>query len=177
MKRSGSSSRKPFNPTESAPDFLGPIVPELAPLVFPRFPSVEDLLQHAAGTQPHPLAQLADPPPRSEPTSLFDGFLGGQLEVLTQDALAHPERYDDHTRGFLDELAAGRKLETLSKGEKELLDRAVMDFAAFRPPKPPPAPPTQSKKPAPPRERSEPLDERVPQVEMPGGTLPAYWWV
>jgi hypothetical protein len=140
---------------------------------------VEDLLLHAAGTQPHPLMRLTETAPPSEPASLFNGFLGGRLDVLTQDATAHPERYDNRTRAFLEELAGGaRKLEELSSEEKGLLDSAVMDFAAFRPPKPAPAAkPQKEKKPALLRTENELLDERAPQVDMPSGPMTAYWWL
>lgn len=178
MKPTDSSSRAPFNPAASAPDFLAPLV-DLAPPSFPRFPSVEEFLMHAAGTQMHPLLKLTDAAP-VEPASLFNGLLGGRLEVLTQDAAAHPDRYDEETRIFLEELDGGaRKLKELSPADAEMLDRAVMDFASARPQnKPAPTKdPPKSKKPALLVEEGELPDERAPQVELPNGnTAAAYWW-
>lgn len=181
MKRNDSPSRRPFNPTESEPDFLGPIAPVAAP-AFPSFPSVDELLQHQAGMAIHPLLQLTETAPPSKPASLFEGLLGGNLTALTQDLAVSPERYDAPTTAFLEELSSGaKKLEALTPRERALLDSAVMDFAAFRPPRtatlaPKKLPAPKEKKPALLREESELLDERAAQVDMPDG-MPAYWWV
>ncbi len=183
MKRNDSPSRRPFNPTESAPDFLGPIAPEVttAP-AFPSFPSFDELLTHARMGTRHPL-ELSETKPPSEPTSLFDGLLGGNLGALIQDASAHPERYDVATREFLEELAAGKHdVKKLPRREAELLAHAVLDFASFRPPptstaapKRPPSPP--QKKPALLREEDELPDGRESPADIPGDPMSAYWWL
>jgi hypothetical protein len=182
MKPSDYSSRRPFNPTESAPDFRAPIavLETPQPLTFPRFPSVEELLLHATGVQPHPLLKLTETAPPSEPESLFKGFLGGRLDVLTQDAATNPDRYDEATRIFLEELAGGaRKLEALTPTEAEILDRAVMDYASVRPQNKPVKEKERpkEKKPALLREAGELPDEHTSQVELPDDALDtAPWW-
>ncbi len=177
MKNTAPSSRKPFDATASVPNFRDPIAvaPELPSL---SFPSVEQILAHPVN--PHPLLRLADTPPPSSP-SLFQGLLGGRLDVLVQDAVDHPERYDEATQLALQELTAGtRKLEAMTPAERSILDRATMDFAAYRPP---PAP-KNAPKPQPPGRKprlvvaaDELEDGRAPQVEEPGGTMTPYWWL
>ena len=181
MKKNETVSRRPFNPAESAPDFLGPIAPEatakpsLDP--FPQFPSIQQMLDHQNGVASHPLVQLTETAPPTSSPSIFQGMLGGRLEVLLQDAADHPERYDEATHVMLGELAAGtRKVEDLAPGA---LDSATMDFAAFRPPPRPPA----AARPAPaPRRPSllatEMADSRTPPDELePGNPMSAYWWL
>ncbi len=180
MKRSARPSTSPFDATSSAPNFLGPITPPLVDQTpaFPKFPTVDQLLAHQEGTAPHPLLQLTATPPPSRPSSLFQGLLGGQLDVLVQDAADHPERYDDATRSALAALGAGNR--ELTPADHKLLDNATMDYAAFRPPK---APPRAPDAPKPPPRRPRLLDDgdmpdgREPQVETPGGVMSAYWWL
>jgi hypothetical protein len=184
MKRTSPPSRRPFNDTESFPDYLGPIIPEgwsptgPAPVAFP---TVQDILQHQAGTQKHPLLQLSETPPPSEPTSLFRGMLGGNVDLLVQDAAAHPEGYEPGELALINELATGaRKLRELSPAELNVLDRATVGFASYRPPKPAPEkpkPPAPAKRPRLVEEANELQDGRAPQVETPGGPMTAYWWL
>ena len=172
-----------FDPESSSPDFLAPVsaLPPPAPLQFPTFPTVAQLLSHASGGAPCPLLTLSETKTPSEPTSLFKGLLGGNLETLVADSIDHPERYDDATQLFLSELGAGtRKLENLTPADKARLDSAVLDFASYKPPRPPPAAP-----PALERERgrapSNPYEDgledgRAPQVETAGSPMSSYWW-
>lgn len=180
MKKNAPVSRRPFNPAEPSPDFLGPIAPEVyaqpALEPFPKFPSVEQLLDHQNKVAPHPLLQLTETAPPTSSPSIFQGLLGGRLEILTQDALDHPERYDDATKAALSELAAGtRKVEDAGR----LLDSATMDFAAFRAPpaRPAPAAPVRlARKPA--LLDTEMPDSRTPPDELePGNPMSAYWWL
>ena len=180
MRSKDTTPPRPFNATESEPNFLGPILPEVTQvptpdpfLTLPKFPTVEDLLSG----KPHPLIQLSETqPPRDTP--LFQALLGGRLEVLQQDALYNPERYDEATRHLLMELSVGSKaMTTLDAGDQTTLDRATVDYAQFRPPagkkpKPPSAP-----RPKAVAVQDELGDGRAPQVETPGGTMSAYWWV
>lgn len=170
------TSRAPFDARASAPDFLAPIAPEAT--TFAQFPTVQQLLDHESGRQPHPLLQLTEMKPPSEPPSLFDGLMGGQLHVLSQDVLDHPERYDDATQAFITELGE-RDMATLSPGEKKLLDSAVLDFAAYRPPTAPASP--QSKTAA--RRKKPQLiddDEMQDAQEMPfdaPSEVASFWWL
>jgi hypothetical protein len=183
MKRTSPPSRRPFDATESFPDFLGPIIPEGWSPTGPvpvSFPTVQDILQHRAGTQKHPLLQLSETPPPSEPTSLFRGMLGGNVELLVQDAATHPESYEPLEQQLLAELATGaRKVSELSPAELNVLDRATLGFAAYRP-----KTPAEKPKPQPPARRprlveaaNELQDGRAPQVETAGGPMTPFWWL
>ena len=185
MKPNDRPSGKPFDATESAPDFLAPITPpELFPTApvqfqpFPKFPTLEEMLEHQKG-KPHPLLQLSEVP-APKPSSLFEGLLGGRTEVLLQDALDHPERYDDATRAALEALAARGGVATPE--DRKLLDNATLDFAAFRPPRAAPLP-VKPKPPAPkPKLLSDEDELRDGRAEPEGGEeagspLNGYWWV
>lgn len=186
MKQNENKSSRPFSATESAPNYLGRIVPKVSldpvappePLTFPTFPSIDELLKHEAGTQPHPLLKLTDTPPPS-PTSLFDGLLGGRPEVLLQDALANPTRYEPATREALAALGGKRSTE-LTPEDRRILNLATIDYASVRPRY---AAPTKAGVPRPPAQKPKSLDQdslgdgRAPQVETPGGTMSAYWWL
>lgn len=183
MKPSSSASRKPSSVTQSAPSSHAltmpalPSLPKLMPETFPHFPTVAAILEHQAGRAVHPLVQLSDSMPRMT-TSLFQGLLGGRVEVLVQDALDNPERYDEATRTALAELASHKG--ALTQEQQAMLDNAVLDFAAARPPAR--TPPVLQRQAPPPRGRRS-LDDgamgdsRVPQVETPAGPMPAYWWI
>jgi hypothetical protein len=177
MKNTNPPSKQPFDATTSAPNFRAPIavLPDLPRL---NFPSLDQVLVHPSS--PHPLLQLSETPPPSS-VSLFQGLLGGRLEVLVQDSIDHPERYDEPTRLMLQELAAGAsKLEELTAAERGILDRATMDFAAYRPPQAPknaPKPQPPMKKPRLVEAADALEDGRAPQVEEPGGTMTPYWWL
>ena len=156
-----------------------PISPEVtAPIAFPSF---EQLLRHEAGVELHPLVQLSETKPPSN-TTVFDSLLGGDLNVLVQDAQKEPERYSSQEKSLLGELAAGQKnVKALTETDGRLLTQAVMSFATLRLPKPKPptvkTPPVQRRrKPALMTYEDELQDGRAPQVEMPGGTMTAYWW-
>jgi hypothetical protein len=112
---------------------------------------------------------------------LFQGLLGGDVSVLIQDSLSHPDRYDAVILQLLTELGAGTKtVKTLTRAEALHLDRATIDFASAKPVGPP-APkahrPTRAQSETP----SDPYapglqDGRAPQVEDAGGPRDAYWW-
>lgn len=189
MNRNRSSTRRfaaiksalgfpdPTAPRIPFPDDLGVVSPP-APPTFTQFPSQEQVMDHLSGRAPHPLLQLTETTPPSSHASLFQGLLGGQRDVLVQDALDHPERYDEATREAL--AALGTDARELTPADHKLLDSATLDYAAFRPPRPTPRAPSAPK---PPPRRPKLLDDgdmpdgREPQVETPGGTMSAYWWV
>jgi hypothetical protein len=172
-------SRRPFDATESFPDFLGHIG-QSSETSFPKFPSVKEILQHQAGTIQHPLL-LTETPPPSKPTSIFKGLLGGSADHLMLDAFDHPELYDEQTRQLIADLGAGaRTVSTLKPTELEILDRATLAFASGQRP----ARTAPAQKPQPPVKRprlmeaaNELTDGRAPQVDIPGDPMSAYWWV
>lgn len=180
MNQSRNNSGRPFNPADSFPDFRAPIAPEVvAKPDFQRFPSLEQLLDQQ---NPHPFLRLSEPPPRRSPThGLLQELLGGRLEVLIADAERHPDRYDEDTKDLLEILAAGTKtIEKLNPTEQLLLNRAVIDYAAFKPrakPKPPAPPKVKA------AEVVVPFDEEAAESEPenhqhdPGGPLSNYWWL
>ena len=99
--------------------------------------------------------------------------------MLSQDANDHPERYDEDTRVFLAELAAGQRKFALTEEDRRVLDQATLDFAAYRSPKPttPPIPAPRKLPPVRPPSSMELADGRAPQVETPGGVMTPYWWL
>lgn len=173
-------SRTPFDATESSPDFRAPIA-SLPGLEALSFPTLDQFLKHQAGVAPHPLLQLSDAQPPAKPPSLFEGLLGGKLEVLAQDVAAHPDRYDESTRTLLAEISSsGKGLEGLTPADRAALDRATLDFAAYRPPRQAQErvrPPTRPVRRPALLTHEEPADSRAPQVEAPGGVMTAYWWL
>jgi hypothetical protein len=186
MRPNGWQQAPLFDATSATPDFRAPIadLAPTAPPAFPQFPMLEEMQRHMRGERQHPLLQLSETAPPREPTSLFQGMLGGNLPVLVQDSIDHPERYDEETQLFLSELAAGtRKLEGMGPEDKAHLDRAVLDFASYKPRhRPPPAPPPQPFARARATVHENPYepafdDGRAPQVEAPGQTMSSYWWV
>lgn len=170
-------SGKLFNPGESFPDFSAPIAPvEHSPTAFPKFPSVQELLSNN-----HPLLRLAEQPKPKPPSwGLLQELLGGELSVLANDVVFHPERYDDPARALLTEIASNpSRAQNLSDTEREVLNRAVIDFAAFKPqPKVPPVPPKRTPASVP-KVLLEEESGRAPQIEEdgPGGTMSPYWWL
>jgi hypothetical protein len=89
------------------------------------------------------------------------------------DLLSNPEKYEDGVAELVQELHSGAKsLDQLSEPEKDLLDRATIDFNSpnrrpepLLPKSPPPAPPKAAKK----------------KVKYTPGTdvndLEPYWWL
>ena len=156
---------------------LTSLVPE-KPAAFPSFPTIQDHLDHTSGVKAHPLMELTEaPPPKQQ--SLFQEMFGTRTDVLAQDSLEHPDRYDQETAAALAGIA-GKRFETLTPAEHRLLSSAALDYMAAPRQK---APPTPVHKKAPPPTPQKMFDggsledSRTPQVEGPGGALPAYWWV
>jgi len=182
MNHNGNNSGKPFNPADSFPNFRGPIVPEVAGRPdFQRFPTVEELLDVQ---NPHPFLRLApSPPPRPASFGLLQELLGGRLDVLVTDAALHPDRYDADTKELLQALGDdATKMQKLDPTEQQILNRAVIDYAAFKPRAAPP-PPRPAPKPKQTvlekMEYGDEEDEREPGKEEqgPGNVLSKYWWL
>jgi len=142
----------------------------LPPVVFPTFPTVQELAASA---------QLASPGTR--PTGLFEELLQSRPEAIYIDILDHPEKFEDGVKELVEELVTHRR--ELTAQERELMDRAVLDFLAK--PKGQPAPKPMPKKVDERAEMAEALDEelRAEIVEPPAaaaannGEPPAFWWL
>ena len=122
----------------------------------PKPPSVFDVVE-----QPKPVQ-----------SSLFQSILGGDWSRLLEDVTASPEHYDSEVLEVLQRLANGAKLEDITPHERELLDRATIDFASFRPQPKPKAAPTVAKARA---VTQAPEDVPIPGVDIPFGADP-FWW-
>ena len=162
MKSNSKSTKSPF-PGSSALISLLPL-PTPAP---PTFPAFSQLVQEDARNQ---IAAGG-----TKPTGLFAELLGDP-QALLQDLISDPDKYEDGVYSLLLPLVSGqRKLEELAPEERQLLDRAVIDFnQAERPQlksKPEaPAPPPKKE----PRERG--IEYREPSP-FPTGAPDAYWWL
>jgi hypothetical protein len=85
------------------------------------------------------MAELAKPQEQAEaerPKGMFEGLLG-DLSVLHEDLVRHPEKYEAEVRALIiRRVGEGRTgTEYLSPQELELLDRATLDFAQTARPK------------------------------------------
>jgi hypothetical protein len=175
MPKSKINSNELFNPSSASPNYRAPIAPRLQLQNLPRLPKAKDFLGDITA---HPFFQFVAPPPKQPTKTLFQELLGGRSEVLEQDALEHPDRYDEPVQVLLQELSTGtKKTESLSPVEHELLSRATIDFATYVPPPKAQVPrvPTRPK-PTPQLMDESFHDGREPQVEPPGGVMTNHWW-
>jgi hypothetical protein len=176
MNQNGSNSGRPFNQDDLFPDFRAPIAPEVvAKPVFPKFPSFPTVAELLDQEHPHPLARLTSELPKRPPSyGLLQELLGGRLDVLISDAQRHPERYDVDTRELLELLGSNpAAFQKMNPTEQQMLNRAVIDYAAFKPREKPPIPPkAQKAKPVNVEEPEPPVEE-----EGPGNVLSNYWWL
>ena len=129
-------------------------------LLAPTFPTLEAL------------ATLTDEPaPSTTSSGLFQGLLKDP-QLLLQDLLADPAKYEESVSPLVQDLVSGqKKLEQLTRAESALLDRATIDFAqparrkvASVPPRAP-----KSSKPKP----RAPVKQKGPSI----GGMEAYWWL
>jgi hypothetical protein len=130
-------------------------------------------------------------PPKDTAKGLFETYLGN-LSALYEDAHRHPDKYEEDTRELIDRLMHQNKgTEGASPQEKEMLDKAVLDFLGSAPPQPEPSTPKEDVGAA---EQSPvsleeergvwaPPPEEIPSEGIPGaGDVPAgatkpYWWL
>jgi hypothetical protein len=131
-------------------------------LVAAKFPSFYELVG-ASGT-------VANEP---KPTGLFSAMVGDP-DVLYQDLLDNPSRYEEGVSSLLLGLTSGeRRISDISKQEMELLDRAVLDLGQPRRDKPKPKPEVAPKRMA---ARPTPVAQ-PPKVPGSNTDLPPYWWL
>ena len=102
----------------------------------PRFPTFAELVQEDAEAEPAS--------PRRD-KGLFEALIGNP-EVLINDSISHPNRYDQEEIALLYSLVSGKeKLQDLAPAAREMLDRATLNYAQpYRERKP--VPPPQSVK-------------------------------
>jgi hypothetical protein len=158
LRRFGLLHASPASRTSTTPLSLPPSLALLAP-TFPTFSA----LVTAAGKQP-------DSGPRRG--GLFVDLLKDP-QVLLQDLLAAPHKYEEGVSPLVQDLVSGRrKTEDLSRAEMELLDRAVLDYA--HPSRSKPVTPEPKK----PRRKTKPEPIRYPKGDLPKvDGLEPYWWL
>ena len=141
------------------PDFsrLNNLMHLQAPLA-PRFPTFSELVTESVPEKP------------KRARGLFAELLGSSAETLFGDLLDHPDKYEDGVAELVQQLISGaKKLEELSEQERDLLNRATLDFA-HNPPRKQDA--ELRVAPAPPSPYS---DEQEIEMEMPAAD--AFWWL
>lgn len=162
-KRSDSQSTSEPFPGSSLLISLMPL-PQLAAPIFPSFPSFSALVGESASE------------PRTRPSGLFLDLLGDP-QILYQDLLEDPKKYEEGVSSLLQEIISGqRKLDELDKQELTLLDRATLDFNQPRraPPetRPAPAPARVAAKAGP----QSPAADRPPKA-IGAPDMEPYWWL
>lgn len=142
----------------------------LPPLCAPRFTTLKDLVDPVTFE-----LCVQEEAPRAKPKGLFSSLLQDHVELLAGDVVDHRDRYAPDAVKLVEDLLQRRKdVKTLEEQDRELLDRATLDFATFVPPKDPPA----ARKPAPKRVKQEPEEGVIHLVDTPPeAEMPAYWWL
>jgi len=157
-RKSGSRSTSELFPGSSLLTNLMP----LPGLAAPRFPSFSELVGATVSEKP------------TKRSGLFLDMLGDP-QVLYQDLLEDPSKYEEGVSRLLQELISGQQqLSELNDQEMGLLDRAVLDFnqparKLEARPAPAPKPPAKAKRP-------EPREKPPKAIGAPSGVDP-YWWV
>ena len=126
------------------------------------------------------LATVSDVKPAEGRKGLFLALVGDP-QVLLQDLLDSPAKYEEGVSTLLQDLASGRrKLGSLTPAEAELLDRATIDYTRRSPRQevePPPrrAPVQQADDES---EEGEGHSMRYPSPQVPElNGLEPYWWL
>lgn len=146
----------------------------LPPISAPRFLTLDEIIHPRTFEFLEPVA--SDPP--AHPQGLFDGLLQGHIEILADDVTSSPDKYNQQVLPLVHDLLQGHKaLSAITDKERELLDRATLDFASYVPPKrPSTAPP-----PPPARRRARDSEESgtpIVGIDVPSeAEVPAFWWL
>lgn len=126
----------------------------LLPLGFPKFPSLNELVD-----QEEPQASL----PKRD---LLKELLHGQIEPIYYDASERPDEYPDGTLVIIETVLRGTDRDKLPKDAQDVLDAAILEFASGTKKKAPPA-------------KEVPL-VRVSHLEgeeAPESELTPFWWL
>lgn len=142
-------------------------LPQLKLLQPIRFPQFSELAGASVNVQPV----------AKKETGLFEGMLGGDPQVLFQDLVSCPHKYQPGTDILLQQIIAGSKtLDSLDPNERLMLDQAALEFAQ------PSRAPVETPTPSEPREE-DPADY-LPELhdetsdERPArGPMDTYWWL
>lgn len=172
MKSGGKGS-----PTKSPVSALFSLM-QLHPLVPPRFPTWSEVTRASPATP--------EPSPPSQ-QGLFVSLVGDP-HVLFEDLLRSPEKYEPEVEGLLLELITGRRrLQDLPRSEREILDRATLDYnrkSSSSPPSPSPTTSSETEKQKTssddserPTKESEPEPEReIPSDLIPDEAMIPFWF-
>lgn len=115
MSTTKSGAKGPSQPQPKASALL--TLMQLQPLVPPRFPTLSELLR------PPVVSKSSSPP-----SGLFCSLVGVP-EVMFDDLLRDPKKYEDGVAELLQEMIQGSKtIGSLSSSEMRLLDRATLDL-------------------------------------------------
>ncbi len=161
-KKYGLSATKKVSPTSTNRLSLPLSLQLLAP-TFPTFTA---------------LATVPDKAPAEGRKGLFLELVRDP-QVLLQDLLDSPAKYEEGVSTLLQDLVSGRrKIESLSREESELLDRATIDFTRTvqRQEVVPPPEPKASTAEFYDEEGEDPMRYPSPQVPELNGLEP-YWWL
>jgi hypothetical protein len=128
----------------------------------PRFPSFAELVKEDAEAKP------VEPEARK---GLFETLIGNP-EILIDDSIKHPHRYEAETTELLYALSSGRKkLSELTPAAQELLDHATLEYAQ----------PYRERKVVPPPQRVKTAEDQDVAASTDSGFdihgLGAYWWL
>ena len=133
---------------------LAPInSPKLIPPQSPKFPTFSELV-----------GQIANEPLPKKEVGLFEGLLGGRPEILYEDLLRNPEKYDPAVEGLLTSMLMGKKrLEDLTADEATLLNSSTFEFNQV--------PSISKEEVVQPVEQSSSIEELAPTEAEP------FWWL
>jgi hypothetical protein len=128
------------------------------------------------------VTELVEPSKPERAKGLFESLIADP-RVLFHGLLESPENYESGVSELLQNLVSGRqKRGELTPMELELLDRATVEFASAKRPKPhggpPPLKQVETKKLTPPEEVELVYSEKgrhTPDVEIPESP-PTHWW-
>jgi hypothetical protein len=135
----------------------------LSPLPPLKFPTLFEL----AG-------ETESAPPDRQQKELFESLISDPL-ILFQAIIDDPDRYEDGVSDLLVEVINGRQsLDTLSRQDKDLLNRSVVDFATHTH-----TPRRREMQPAPrrvpPAVRAAMQETPEEELEIPTD-VPTFWW-
>jgi hypothetical protein len=116
------------------------------------------LFELAGKSEEEQLAKLKD-----RPTGMFEGLLMSEPNVLFNDLLRHPKKYEPGVQHLLQLLISGHDPTNLHQQDRELLDRATIDFA-----QPYREPPEEK----PPPKKEETVDDHLDSIGLIGGSDP-----
>ena len=151
---------------KSKPSPSAEIWPSLSSYL-PRIPRIEDHLPRLPNLLE--LVEQEKTPAKSRSRGLFEDLLQARPEVLMQDALEHPEAYDDDVIELLRRMVENREgVIALGDDEAEKLNLATAEFFSASPGK------KKEVAKTPGRVRGIPSAPVVEPMDLPSNN--AFWW-